>query len=163
MRELNSTQKETSRFLIRRFCERVEANRASIHYAQIRPMPFGRLQNFTTDCSGLVTCAYRWADIYSSFAVSDPNGLAYSGQGYTGTLLAHNKKHCVPLDRKFFVGDMGIYGTSLSNTTHVVICRKDGDVNTSIWTSHGSEDGPYPVRLHYRSDLLVVVRSGDLV
>jgi hypothetical protein len=32
----------------------------------------------------------------------------------------------------------------------------------SVWTSHGSERGPYSVRLQYRSDLLVVVRSEAL-
>jgi hypothetical protein len=31
---------------------------------------------------------------------------------------------------------------------------------TSEWCSHGSESGPYRVALHYRGDLLVVVRPG---
>jgi hypothetical protein len=118
---------------------------------------------FTADCSGFVTGAFKWADIYTKFAVGDPNGLHFNGTGYTGTLLAHNRTRRVPLDRQFFIGDMGIYGSSLSNTKHVVICRKGGDINTSIWTSHGSEGGPYAVRLRYRNDLLIVVRSGDLV
>jgi len=44
----------------------------------------------------------------------------------------------------------------------VVICRRGGNTMTSLWTSHGSERGPYPVRLLYRSDLLCVVRSESL-
>ena len=32
----------------------------------------------------------------------------------------------------------------------------------SVWTSHGSERGPYATRLNYRSDLLVVVRAESL-
>src|SRR5258707_10141593 len=35
------------------------------------------------DCSGCVTCIYKWAGL------SDPNGLAYKHEGYTGTMLAH--------------------------------------------------------------------------
>lgn len=163
---LNSTQKEVSRFMIRRYCERAEAAKAKIHYRQFRPMNHFGISpeaGFTTDCSGFTTGAFRWADLHLAFILSDPNGLNYTRYGYTGTLLSHNRNHVVPLDRKFFVGDMALYGPSLSKTGHVCICRKDGDANTSIWTSHGSEDGPYPVRLRYRKDLLVVVRSDDLL
>ena len=37
----------------------------------------------TTDCSGFVTLCYAWA------GAPDPRGLGYSGQGWTGTLLAN--------------------------------------------------------------------------
>ena len=163
---LTPTQKEATRFPIRRYCERAEANRPDIHYAQFRPMNhLGKSPSseFTADCSGFVTGAFRWADLYTKFAVNDPNGNNYSGYGWTGTLLSHNRKHRIPLNHKFFIGDMAIYAPSLSDTRHVVICRKNGNTQTSIWTSHGSEGGPYSVYLHYRNDLLVVVRSSDLV
>jgi hypothetical protein len=164
--QLTPTQKETARFLIRRYCERAEDNRSEIHYAQFRPMNhLGRSPSseFTCDCSGFVTSAFYWAEIHTKFTVSDPNGLKYNHYGYTGTLLAANRTRRVPLDRKFFIGDMGLYGPSLSNTTHVVICRKEGRIEEAIWTSHGSELAPYPVYLRYRPDLLIVVRGQSLV
>lgn len=165
MAKLTPTQKEAVRFFIRRYCERAEANRRRIHYSQFRPMNhLGRSPDseFTADCSGFATSAFRWADIFMKFLVRDPNGMGYLGYGYTGTLLGYNYRRRIPLDRKFFIGDMAIYGSSFSRTKHVVICRRNGRASTAIWTSHGSEAGPYPVRLHYRSDLLVVVRSPDL-
>lgn len=160
------TQKEAIRFLIRRYCERAEDNRSDIHYSQFRPMNhLGKSpsQEFTCDCSGFTTSAYHWANKHTAFKVHDPNGLDYNGYGYTGTLLYHNRSHRVPFDRKFFVGDMALYGPSLGQTTHVTICRKTGKANDSLWTSHGREEGPYPVSLHYRRDLLIVVRGEDLL
>lgn len=163
---LTPTQKEAARFLIRRYCERAEANKPNIHYAQFRPMNhLGKSPSskFTCDCSGFATSAFRWADLHTRFPVQDPNGMKYNGFGFTGTLLAHNRRHRIPLGRRFLIGDMALYGPSLSNTTHVVICRQSGDENHAIWTSHGSELGPYSVFLHYRPDFLIVVRSADLV
>jgi hypothetical protein len=57
---------------------------------------------------------------------------------------------------------MALFGSSLGNTKHVTICRRNGDTMSSIWTSHGSERGPYATRLRYRSDLLCVVRAESL-
>ena len=165
MRKLTPDQKEAARFLIRRYCERAEANRAEIHYSQARPMThLGKSPSleWTADCSGFVTSAFFWADKHTRFRVYDPNGLNYNGYGYTGTLLAHNRSGRVPLDRKFFIGDMALYGPSLGDTRHVCICRKNGNADKAIWTSHGSEAAPYSVYLHYRRDLLIVVRALDL-
>lgn len=164
---LTPTQKEAARFLIRRYCERAEENRPDIHYQQFRPMNhLGKSPSseFTCDCSGFTTSAFRWADLHTKFKVNDPNGVKfnYNGVGFTGTLLANNMKRRVPLDRKFFIGDMALYGPSLGDTRHVAICRKNGDAEDSIWTSHGSEGGPYSVLLRYRRDLLCVVRALDL-
>lgn len=164
---LDPTQKEAARFLIRRYLERCEESKALIHYSQVRPMThLGKMpeSGFTADCSGLATSCFKHADIFTAFKVNDPNGdiFNYNGFGYTGTLLANNRKRRIPLDRKFFVGDLALYGTGLSDTRHVCICRKNGDAKTSIWTSHGSEAGPYSVYLHYRRDLLCVVRTQDL-
>lgn len=160
------SEKEAIRFFIRRFCERAEANKINIHYRMFRPMnhlgksPDGE---FTCDCSGYDTAAFRWADIHLALLVNDPNGNHYNGIGNTATLLANNHRRRVPLDHKFFVGDMGLYGPSLGNTKHTVICRKDGYIHNAIWSSHGSERGPYPVYLNYRKDLLCIVRAADLV
>jgi cell wall-associated NlpC family hydrolase len=162
---LNSSQKEAARDSIRRYCERAEENRAQIHYDQNRPMNhLGRSPSvpFTTDCSGFVTGAFRWADLHNQFSLKDPNGLHYSGYGFTGTLLSYNRKGRVPTDHKFYVGDMAIFGPRLSDTRHVIICKRNGMWMTALWTSHGSELGPYPVYLGYRPDLLLVVRAEDL-
>lgn len=160
-------EKLSARFFMRRYMERAEDNRADIHYQQFRPMNhLGKSPSaqWTADCSAFVTGVFRWADIQLPFKIHDPNGpkFNYNGYGFTGTLLAQNRDGRVPFDRKFFIGDMALYGPSLSNTKHVAICRKDGDVSSAIWTSHGSELGPYPVYLHYRPDCLIVVRALDL-
>lgn len=162
---MTSEQRQVVRTLIRRYLEKAEANKAELHYSQFRPLTslgFPPSTEFTTDCSGLVISAYKWADMWTPYIVKDPGGYGYTGWGNTTSILSTNKKRRVPLDRKFFVGDMALFGDSLSHTTHVTICRKNGDVDESIWTSHGSEAGPYATRLHYRKDLLVVVRSEAL-
>ena len=164
---LSSTQKETARFLIRRYLERAEETRGTKHYNQARPMThLGKspTRGWTADCSGYSTGAFRWADLHMNVKINDPNGphFNYNGFGFTGTLLAANRQRRVPLDHKFFVGDMALYGSSLSDTTHVTICRRNGNSMTALWSSHGSELGPYPVYLMYRPDLLCVVRSADL-
>lgn len=162
---LKPDQRQAARAIIRRYLEKAEANKADIHYSQARPMThLGRSPNLelTLDCSGLVTGAFAWADKFTDFKIIDPNGqqFNYNGYGYTGTLLAANAKRRV--SGRYMVGDIALYGTSLGNTTHTCICRRGGDASDAIWTSHGSEAGPYAVRLRYRSDLLVVVRGASL-
>lgn len=164
---LSPTEKKIARDLIRNYCIRCENTRGRIHYSQARPMTHlgdSPGHEWSADCSGYATSAFFWADRYTVFPVRDPNGMGYNGYGFTGTLLAHNKKRNVPLRRDyFFTGDMAIYGSSLWNTKHVTICRRNGNAKQSIWSSHGREAGPEPTRLHYRSDLLIVVRSESLV
>lgn len=162
---LTPTQRKSSRRRIRRYCERSEAARAAIHYSQSRPMTHlgdAPEKGYTADCSGFATGAFFWADKFSPWKVADPNGLGYSGAGWTGTLLFHNRNRIVPKGRRYFIGDMALYGTSFTDTKHVVICRRGGRADEAIWTSHGSDAGPFAVHLHYRSDLLCVVRSEAL-
>lgn len=160
-------QRTQTRLLIRRYLERCEANQPDIHYSQFRPMtclgdPPG--SEFTADCSALVVAAFFWADMWCPWKVKSPGGYGYTGWGWTGSILAENRTRRVPLDHKFYVGDMALFSPtgSYSNTTHVTICRRNGGTQDSIWTSHGSEHGPIPTRLMYRPDLLVVVRSEAL-
>lgn len=158
-------QRKQARYIIRRYLERCEANQPKIHYSQFRPLTsLGDPPNseFSTDCSGLVISAFYWAELWSAFTVKDPSGYAYRGFGNTDSLLAANRRRRVTLDKRFYIGDMALYGPRLSYTTHTAICRRGGDNMQSVWTSHGSERGPYAVRLQYRSDLLVVVRSEAL-
>ena len=100
--------------------------------------------------------------MWTPWAVEDPGGYNYTGYGNTGSILYTNRRRRVPLDRKFFIGDMVLYGPSFSDTKHVAICRKNGYKDTAIWTSHGSQAGPLPVYMYYRSDVLCVVRSLEL-
>jgi hypothetical protein len=165
MTKLTSEQRTTARILIRRYLEKAEANKRNIYYSQNRPLTAlgdPPTSTFTTDCSGLVICAFRWADLWMKPKIVDPGGYDYRGWGFTGSILAENRSRRVPLDRKFFVGDMALFGSSFSNTTHVIICRRNGNTMTSVWTSHGSGAGPYAVRLLYRRDLLCVVRGASL-
>lgn len=128
------------------------SNEPKIHYSQNRAMTHLGVppsQGFTADCSGHATsCHYEagWPD---------PNqGNNYNGYGYTGTLCQNPK-----VSSPYQVGDMGFYGTSWSNTTHVVTCYVAGDSSSSVWVSHGSEGAPTRVSLYYRSDFLGVCRA----
>lgn len=128
------------------------------HYSQVRPMenlgvPPENEQR--ADCSTSSTDAYYWARKQTGVAVPDPNHNGYNGAGYTGTLV-NNPKCSSP----YKIGDLGIYGSSTGNTTHVVTCHLAGSSSSAEWTSHGSEAAPYAVELHYRGDLLCVVRPG---
>jgi len=132
------------------YCKRCFSNEPSIHYSQNRPMTHlgTKPENgFTCDCSGHSTGCYYWV------GWKDPNKSNYNGYGWTGTLV-NNPSASPP----YQIGDLALYGSSVSNTTHVVTCYLAGDASTSAWASHGSESGPYPVDLHYRSDLVKVVR-----
>ena len=160
---MTAERRKAIRTVIKRYLAKARANQPDIHYSQWRPTnihaPNGE---WSTDCSGLVINAYHWADLWLPYLVKDPGGYGYTGIGNTTTILATNKRRRVPLDRKFFVGDMALFGPSLSNTKHVIICHQNGDRHTALWTSHGSEAGPYAVYLGYRSDLLCVVRAESL-
>jgi hypothetical protein len=132
------------------YCKRCFANEPIIHYSQHRAMTHLGAQpekGFTCDCSGHATGCYYWVHW------ADPNHSGYNGYGWTGTLV--NNPGTGP---PYKVGDLALYGTSASNTTHVVTCYLAGDANASAWASHGSEAGPYAVHLHYRDDLVCVVR-----
>lgn len=163
-RPLTPNEKRAVRQSIARYCERCENAKASIHYSQARPMTHLGVppeRGFTADCSGHSTGCFYWAREKTGLPVEDPNGLSFNRTGYTGTLLAANRDRQVPFDRVFFVGDLALYGT-WARTTHVVTCRKGGRAAEAVWTSHGSEAGPYAVRLRYRSDLLCVLRPWSL-
>lgn len=162
---MTSEQRLAIRTIIRRYLEKAEANKSDIHYSQFRPITSlgdPPTSEFTTDCSGLCISAFYWADLWLPYKVKDPGGYNYSGWGFTGSILATNKSRRVPLDRLFFVGDMALYGRSLSATSHVTMCRRNGNYMSSVWTSHGSAAGPYSTRINYRNDLLCVVRGESL-
>lgn len=164
-RKLTPTEKKKVRKLMQDYllaCERYESSK---HYSQHRPMTHLGLPATATweaDCSGYATGTFYRAKQLLKLPIEDPNGLGFSGWGYTGTLLSHNFHHRIPLDRYFYVGDMGLYGPA-SSTRHVVICRKPGRIGQAVWSSFGSERGPNAVMLTYRHDLLCVVRAWSLL
>lgn len=121
------------------------ANKARIHYAQIRPFPIHLDENhwaheeFSTDCSGSYTILCRLAGL-----PKDPNGANYNGSGYTGTLMAHMR----PITRaQLKIGDAVIFGNFPGH--HVVMVRELGG-DPKIF-SHGQEAGPWYSPLSYEA------------
>jgi hypothetical protein len=111
------------------------AHEPMIHYMPKRPMrlpPVATLP-WTCDCSEFVTTVYRWA------GCPDPNGLGYSGAGYTGTLLQHLKPIPQHLTRK---GDLVVYGAAPGH--HVCVIVDEGP--DPLLVSHGQEAGPILIR-----------------
>jgi cell wall-associated NlpC family hydrolase len=114
---------------------------ARIHYRQLRPIDgLGepRRLPLETDCSGFVTLCYAWA------GAEDPNGLAYSGAGYTGTLLAHMTTIPVKAAQP---GDLVVWGPPPGH--HVALALEDGD--DPLLCSHGQERGPLAIRFSSES------------
>ena len=110
-------------------------NEAQIHYAQTRPID-GHKQPLKlplqTDCSGFITLCYEWA------GGADPNGLAFSGLGYTGTLLTG----CRQIPRSAVqAGDLVVWGAAPGH--HVALVLEPGD--DPLLVSHGQEKGPVAI------------------
>ncbi len=117
------------------------AHEADIHYLQLRPIDglhHARRLPLHTDCSGFATLCYAWA------GAPDPNGLGYSGQGYTGTMLQHMT--AVPLDA-VQPGDLVVWGAPPGD--HVAVVLEGGP--DPLVCSHGSERGPVEVRFSVES------------
>jgi hypothetical protein len=139
---------------------------AKWHYSQNRAMSnFGDAPEAEqwADCSGQSTSVYYWAKIKTGLTVPDPNRYCpgfggFNGYGWTGSLV-YAPKCSAP----YRVGDLAIYGSSSSNTSHVVTCYAAGDASSAEWCCNGSEEAPYAVELHYRGDLLSTHRPGLLV
>ena len=88
---------------------------------------------FISDCSAGVTDMYRWG------LASDPNGLDYGGDPYTGTLIAHGR--LIPA-RKVRSADVGILGPGTG--WHAVLALSGGS-DPKCW-SMGEQGDPkvYP-------------------
>lgn len=112
-------------------------NTARIHYRQSRPIDGrGRPKKLPlyTDCSGFVTLCYEWA------GAEDPNGVNFSGYGYTGTLLRHCRRISKDAARP---GDLVIW-TPPADGQHVSIVVEGGP--DLLLASHGSDRGPILIR-----------------
>jgi hypothetical protein len=118
-------------------------NRAAIHYTQdsarrmlgvtqhLKPPQFPDF----ADCSAFATWCYYAA------GAADPNGLAYNGSGYTGTLYPRGR-HASSAEP----GDLVFYGDG-AVPEHVTIA-----VGNGLVVSHGSEPGPLLLPQGYRRD-----------
>ncbi len=102
----------------------------------MRPIPRTRSLPLTTDCSGFVTLCYFLA------GAADPNGLAYDGDGWTGTLLRH-MTHVVEAR----AGDVVVFGAYPGHHCAIVLAP-GGD---PLLASHGQERGPVEVRFSTES------------
>lgn len=141
------------------YLEAMEANDPIWHYLQRRPTPnmgVAPSAGGRDDCSALAITAYYWCRRNTGIIVPDSTGYHYTGYGNTVSCYYTNKDRKLGLSTTFEVGDEGVYGPYASR--HMVICRKRGTADTAVWTSHGSEAGPYPVRVLYRDDLWAIVR-----
>lgn len=113
------------------------SNEPRIHYRQSRPID-GLDQPYKldlwTDCSGFVTCCYKWA------GAPDPNGENFDGDGFTGTQLGH----CEHITRdQLRRADLIVSGPYSGD--HVVMALEDGP--NPLCVSHGTEGGPLAYRL----------------
>ena len=164
---MTPTQKQKFRAKLAEWCAAARANEPRVHYSQQRPFRFYGLHAIghdfcVLDCSGFVGSAFHYASIETTFA-RDPLDEHYSGYGNTGTaetyLRAHGKK--VTEANGYLVGDIARWG--IGNHAHMAVCSKAGTAKLAEWTSHGSEAGPWVVRLGYRSDLVGVWRHPGLL
>lgn len=112
------------------------AHEARIHYRELRPIDGlhdARRLPLETDCSGFATLCYAWA------GAPDPNGLDYSGEGWTGTLLAH--MDAIPA-AEARPGDLVVWGPEPGR--HCALVLEPGA--DPLLCSHGQERGPLAIR-----------------
>ena len=107
-------------------------NEPRIHYGEGRPIPLTRALPLTTDCSGFVTLCYYLA------GAPDPNGLAYDGSGWTGTLL--RRMRAIAQD-DVQAGDLVVWGDYPGHHVALVLAPSDDP----LLCSHGQERGPLEI------------------
>ena len=152
------------------FCNLAEKYESRWSYSQNRPFKgFGAAPQtwHVDDCSAYCSLVFYWAMHHVRAApMTDPLNYHYSGWGNTGTAYAYLKKHKIPNDNKFYVGDMAIFWNPSENrTVHMMICKKNGVEGTAKWSSFGSQAGPSErTSIYYHpSPLLGVYRHEALL
>jgi hypothetical protein len=149
--EQNVPDEQDFRVKLTEYCLRAEVNENAWHYVQYRPVDVSVEPNASyvrADCSSFVIMAYYWAAQKSGLQVPDPAKQGWSGYGNTEE---HENDH-PRVSEPFKVGDLAHY------PGHVTLCRRPGTATSAVFTSHGTEAGPIPTQIHYRSDFLYVVR-----
>lgn len=91
--------------------------------------------HLTFDCSGAVTCLCKWAGL------ADPNGLNYTHEGYTGTMLKHLPHYTNPSGAN--VGALAVFGPGTGQHVGMVLERG----SDPVLFSHGERGYCGPIRL----------------
>lgn len=162
---MTPTEKKRVRAAVSNYCRRAEQAQLLWHYSQQRPytgLGVEPERRHVNDCSSFVALVFHYAMGQTGLYLADPLGYSYGGWGYTGSQLDWLEKHGsrVPLDHRFYTGDMALYGAGFPS--HTTICRYNGLQGAALWSSHGNEGGPNVVKLHYRDDLIGVWRHPAL-
>ena len=130
---------QTQRNHLVRLAQYLDRNAKLVKYAEVRPMSTARLtesqlrcrfaagSTITCDCSESITMMFRMAGL------SDPNGLHYDGEGYTGTMLEH-LPHFTNWE-EVHAGTLIVFGDPPGH--HVVMVVEPNGVNPTVY-SHGS-------------------------
>lgn len=119
----------------------------SNHYSYIQKRPFPDslfspvAHSPGIDCSAFAILCYKEAGV-----LDDPGAGNYGGSGNTNTIAGNPKGTWVFQPSP---GDLVMYGTSRTNTTHVAVYIGDGEV-----IGIGSQKGILKLRMDYRSDIV---------
>lgn len=109
--------------------------------------------DFVSDCSGIGIQAANYARLKSGLNVGDPAQFNFQGWGNTDDKEDDWPKVASP----FRIGDAAHF----SGPRHVIWCIREGDVNSALWFSFGSEP-PRSFKLphysRYPRDFMFVVR-----
>lgn len=107
-----------------------------IHYLQHRPYQSDpRKLPMSEDCSATTTLSYKDA------GAPDPNGFAFNGYGYTGTIRSNCETISFSAVKR---GDPIVYGPGAGS--HVVVAAEDAAGKSDIQVySHGQEAGPLKI------------------
>jgi len=117
------------------------AHEPQINYERLRPVPLGVPRRtipaggITTDCSGAVILACKWA------GVPDPSGQNYSGEGFTGSFVSHLTHITRPMVQP---GDVIVLGPGTGEHACLVLAKKGTDLEVG---SHGGTRGPLSIML----------------
>jgi hypothetical protein len=151
---LSDAHRAHARKIILRGANLMVRNKEAVHYSQ-RPDRWVGIERGlsslqgqyprTSDCSSSATWLL-WDAMCRNYGVRDlVNGLNWRA-GYTGTMYTRGK--AVVHDKNIKVGDLIFYGSQAGNIpSHVAVAIGGGLV-----FSHGSEGGPYILKLDYRND-----------
>jgi peptidoglycan hydrolase-like protein with peptidoglycan-binding domain len=158
LRKAASTKspEQTARDAIEAACAYWIRVRDQIAYSQARPFPVLKPPAIPsrTDCSGFATTVWYAA------GCPNPNGRAYDGLGYTGTLIGQGvhlgSGHAALA--KATPGCLVFYGFTspgraspafpVGSPTHVAVALSGGYV-----AGHGGQSGPLKLVADYRSDI----------
>lgn len=131
-------------------CRLVVRNRGVIHYTQsvlrmsgvrgkLLPPQFGRWEDCSSEATWIAYCMDATARRFGG-RFPDPNGLGYSGLGYTGTMIRNGRSISAYAGPPAFTSTF--YGVPIG---HMGV-----KMSMAYIMSHGSERGPVEVPLGYR-------------